>query len=283
TRINCPGGLQFGAHYFRCWKKGGHGPVTLHEALVQSCDTFFYQVAQRIGIDTIAEYARKFGLGAPTGIDLEHEKGGTIPDSAWKRRRFKQPWYGGETLSASIGQGYVTATPLQMANAIAMLATAKRYRPHFVLQVETPEGEVVQRDTPQQMAELNVRPTTLKQVRDALRDVVNTDRGTGKKARLHGVEVAGKTGTSQVVKLGKERLKPDKIPWQHRDHAWFVAFAPVDAPEIAVAAIVEHADGGGGAVAAPLVGEVLTKYFELKRQREQRNYAQNRSTADSTF
>ncbi len=179
TRINCPGGLQFGNHYFRCWKKGGHGPVNLHEALVQSCDVFFYQVAQRLGIDSIAQYARKFGLGMPTGIDLEHEKAGTIPDSAWKRQRFKQPWYAGETLSAGIGQGYVTATPLQMANAIATAAVGKRYRPHFVRQIETPEGEVVRTEQPEITGELNVRATTLRQIREALRDVVNTERGTG--------------------------------------------------------------------------------------------------------
>jgi len=283
TRIHCPGGLQFGNHYFRCWKKGGHGSVNLHEALVQSCDVFFYQVAQRLGIDVIAQYARAFGLGMPTGIDLEHEKAGTIPDSAWKRKRFKQPWYAGETLSAGIGQGYVTATPLQMANAIATAAVGKRYRPHFVRQIETPEGEVIHSEQPEMLGELKVRATTLREVRDGLRDVVNTDRGTGKKARIAGFEVAGKTGTSQVVKLGKERLKAAQIPWQHRDHAWFVAFAPVDAPEIAVAAIVEHADGGGGAVAAPVVRAVIQKYVELKTQRGGSKYAQNRSPAIGTF
>jgi len=277
TRIHCPGGLQFGNHYFRCWKKGGHGAVNLHEAIVQSCDVFFYQVAQRLGIDTIAQYARTFGLGMPTGIDLEHEKAGTIPDSAWKRKRFKQPWYAGETLSAAIGQGYVTATPLQMANMIATAAVGKRFRPHFVRQVATPEGEVVHVETPEETGALKVRPTTLMQVREALRDVVNTDRGTGKKARLTGVEVAGKTGTSQVVKLGQTRLKASQLPWQQRDHAWFVAYAPVDAPEIAVAALVEHADGGGGAIAAPVAREVLARYFELKKQRENANYAENRS------
>jgi penicillin-binding protein 2 len=283
THINCPGGLQFGNHYFRCWKKGGHGAVNLHEALVQSCDVFFYQVAQRLGIDVIAQYARAFGLGLPTGIDLEHEKTGTIPDSEWKRKRFKQPWYAGETLSAGIGQGYVTATPLQMANAIATTAVGKRYRPHFVRQVETPEGEVIHREEPEIIGELRVRATTLREVRDGLRDVVNTERGTGKKARIKGIEVAGKTGTSQVVKLGKERLKAAQIPWQHRDHAWFVAYAPVDAPEIAVAAIVEHADGGGGAVAAPVVKAVIQKFVELKAQRGENKYAQNRSPAAGTF
>ncbi|MCX8072208.1 MAG: penicillin-binding protein 2 [Candidatus Binatia bacterium] len=283
THVNCPGGLSFGNHYFRCWRKGGHGSVNVHEALVQSCDTFFYQVAQRLGVDVIAAYARKFGLGSPTGIALEHERGGVIPDSAWKQRRFRQPWYAGETLSVAIGQGYVTATPLQMANAVAMLATGKRFRPHFVLQVESPEGEVVAREEPEEVERLDLRATTLKQIRDALRDVVESERGTGKKARLRGIPVAGKTGTSQVVKLGKDRTKPERLPRHHRDHAWFVAYAPADDPEIAAAAIVEHADGGGGQVAAPLVREVLSEYFALKEQRERRSYAQDRSPADRTL
>jgi penicillin-binding protein 2 len=283
TRIHCPGGLQFGNHYFRCWKKGGHGTVNLHEALVQSCDVFFYQVAQRLGIDAIARQARVFGLGLPTGIPIEHERAGTIPDVAWKRQRFKQPWYAGETLSAAIGQGYVTVTPLQMANLIAMVAVGKRYRPHFVRQVETPDGTIVQTETPEVIATLNVRATTLMQVREGLRDVVNTERGTGKKARLTGIEAAGKTGTSQVVKMGKERLKSTQLPWQHRDHAWFVAYAPVDAPEIAVATLVEHAEGGGGAVAAPIAHDVMETYFRLKKERDKGKYAQNRSSADRPF
>lgn len=254
--------------------------MNVHEALVQSCDTFFYQVAQRLGVDVIASYARKFGLGLPTGIALEHERSGTIPDTEWKQRRFRQPWFAGETLSVAIGQGYVTATPLQMANAMAMMATGRRFRPHFVLQVEGPEGDVVARQEPEEVARLELRATTLKQVRDALRDVVESERGTGKRAQLRGIPVAGKTGTSQVVRLGKDRPKASRLPRHHRDHAWFVAYAPADDPEIAVAAIVEHADGGGGQVAAPLVREVLQEYFSLKEQRENRNYAQDRPKAD---
>lgn len=283
TRIHCPGGMQFGNHYFRCWKHGGHGSVDLHLALVQSCDTFFYQVAQRLGIEPIAKYARLFGMGMPTGIDLEHERSGIIPDTAWKRKRFKQNWYAGETLSAAIGQGYVTATPLQMANVIAATAVGKRFRPHFVKQVESPEGEVIQRVEPELTATLPIKASTLNIVRAGLRDVVNAGNGTGKKAKLSQVEVAGKTGTSQVVKIGRERLKPGQMAFHHRDHAWFVAYAPVENPEIAVAAIVEHADGGGGAVAAPLVREVMHKFFELKRQRESMKYAENRSSAVGTF
>lgn len=278
TSVSCSGGLTFGNRYFRCWRKGGHGSVNVHEALVHSCDTFFYQVAQRLGVDLIAQYARLFGLGLPTGIDLDHERAGTIPDSAWKFRRFRQPWFAGETLSVAIGQGYVTATPLQMASAVAMLATGKRYRPHLVLQVEHPDGTVIHSEQPELVAELGVRSVVAKQVRDALRDVV--ERGTGKNARLQAISVAGKTGTSQVVRLGKERPRADRQPREHRDHAWFVAYAPADEPEIAVAAIVEHAEGGGGAVAAPLVREVLREFFALKTEREGRQHAENRPAID---
>ncbi len=249
--------------------------MDVHQALVQSCDVFFYQVAQRLGIDTIARYARAYGLGMPTGIDLEHEKPGTIPDTAWKRRRFKPPWYAGETLSAGIGQGYVTATPLQMAGVISTLAVGKRYRPHYVKQIETLDGEIVHKEEPEVVATLKVRPTTLMQVREGVRDVVNAPNGTGKNARLNGILAAGKTGTSQVVKMGSERIKSSQMPWQQRDHAWFVAYAPVDNPEIAVATLVEHAEGGGGAVAAPIAKQVMQTYFDLKKQREGASYAQN--------
>ncbi|MFQ5668301.1 MAG: penicillin-binding protein 2 [Candidatus Binatia bacterium] len=283
TRIYCPGGLRFGKHYFRCWKKGGHGAVNVHDALVQSCDVFFYQVAQRLGIDVIARYARAFGLGQPTGIDLEHEKAGRIPDTAWKHERFKQPWYAGETLSAAIGQGYVTATPLQMANLIATTAVGKRFRPHLVKQIEAPDGTVIRTVVPEVTGTLKVRQTTLKQVREALRDVVNTARGTGRRARLGDVEVAGKTGTAQVVRLRRTRPTADRIPWQQRDHAWFVGYAPVDAPQIAVAALVEHAAAGGGAVAAPLARQIIQAYFRLQESREGAKYAQDRSQTHRAF
>jgi penicillin-binding protein 2 len=280
TRIHCNGGVQFGNHYFRCWKKGGHGSMNLHEALVQSCDTFFYQVAQRLGVDTIARYARAYGLGTRTGIELEHEQAGTIPDTAWKRKRFKQPWFAGETLSVGIGQGYVTATPLQMANLIATVAVGKHFRPRYVSRVETPDGEIVHTEEPETRGVLEVRDTTIRQIRDALHDVVA--RGTGKKAQLKGIEVAGKTGTSQVVTLGKERIKASKLPREQRDHAWFVAYAPTDDPQIAVATLVEHAEGGGGAVAAPIAQQVMETFFRLKNEREA-GYAENRSSTRRTF
>jgi penicillin-binding protein 2 len=273
TRIHCNGSFQFGNKRFRCWKKGGHGSMNVHDALVNSCDVFFYQVGQRLGIETIAQYARAFGLGLPTGVTLEHEKGGIVPDPAWKQKRFKQPWYAGETVSVSIGQGYVTATPMQMAQLIAATSTGVLRRPHLVKRVESATGEVIEEVHPEDRSNLPLRKTTLLQVQAALTDVVAG--GTGKNARLPNISVAGKTGTSQVVTLGEKRVKANELPWQQRDHAWFVAYAPTENPQIAVATLVEHAEGGGGAVAAPVTRGVLSAFFHLQEERAPKRYAQN--------
>ena len=281
TRIYCGGSLHFGNRDFRCWKKGGHGWMNLHQAIVQSCDVFFYQVGQRLGVDTIAEFARRFGLGQPTGILLDHEKSGTIPDSVWKRRRYGEPWYSGETLSVAVGQGYVTATPLQMASLMATVAAnGSRHRPYFVDRIETPTGEEV--DSGDRAAvKTGIRASTLTQIQAALRDVVQADSGTGKRARLPGIEVAGKTGTSQTVRMGKQDRKVNQmtLPREFRDHAWFVAFAPVGAPEIAVACLIEHAGGGGGLLAAPIVQKVLAHYFSGKTPPAPENDRQTASTS----
>ena len=260
--VHCSGGIPFGNHFFRCWKKGGHGGVDLHWAVVESCDVFFYQYGQKLGVDGIAKYSRALGLGMPTGVALENEKAGLIPDSAWKQRRFKQPWFPGETLSVAIGQGYVTATPLQMANLAATLANGgTRYRPRYLKQVQSADGSITSTPEPEVLGQAELKPATLDKVRAAMRDVVMSERGTGKKARVLGTEVAGKTGTAQVVKLGVDRERSNKGAKKTRDHAWFIAYAPIDAPEIAIAAIVEHAGGGGGAIAAPLVQTILNHYF----------------------
>ncbi len=261
--VSCGGGMQFGGHFFHCWRKGGHGTVSLHAAIVESCDVFFYQVGRRLGIDGIADYARRLGLGLPKGIRLEHEKGGTIPDSQWKRRRFKQQWFEGETLSVAIGQGYVTATPLQMAQLAAMIANGgTRYRPHYVKRVEAPDGTIKEEFEPEVLAEAHLKKTTLEHVRAGMRDVVMTDRGTGKKARVPGIEVAGKTGTAQAVGA-------DAAPHgsrESRDHAWFIAFAPVEAPEIAIGVLIEHAGEHGGTVAAPVAQQIMSRYFNRNQE-----------------
>ena len=267
TRIFCGGSYTFANRTFRCWKKGGHGSVDLHRALVESCDVYFYQVGVKIGVDAIAEYAHRFGLGEVTGVSLDHEKPGLIPSTEWKRARFNEPWFQGETLSVAIGQGYVLATPLQMANVIATVANGgTRYRPHFVRRIDNAAGEVVEEIQPEVVGNAGLRKSTLLQIREALRDVVNASNGTGKKAKLPNIDVGGKTGTSQVFKMGKQ-VKTHNMARHLRDHAWFVAFAPVDAPEIAIAVLIEHAGGGGGAMAAPIAHDVADFYFALTRGR----------------
>lgn len=275
TRVTCHGAVAFGNRRFRCWRKGGHGTVDVVAALERSCDVFFYQAAQRLGIDTISRYARLLGLGAPTGIELPHEKTGLVPDRDWKRRHFGEPWYPGETLPVGIGQGYLTATPIQIAQMAAMAATGKRFRPHILKRIESPEGKVLRTVEPELIARLDADPSVLARVGTALVRAVNSPQGTGRLAQLPYVDVAGKTGTSQVVRLGKERRRVEETPREERDHAWFVAYAPAEDPRIAVAALIEHADGGGGAVAAPAAREVLESYFLQEERARPRLYAQN--------
>jgi penicillin-binding protein 2 len=264
TRFSCSGGFPFGRRVFHCWKKGGHGSVDLHQAIAQSCDVYFYQVGQRLGINAIAEYARKFGMGAPLGIGLDHEAGGVIPDPVWKKERLGSAWFAGETLSVVIGQGYVTATPLQMAVVAATVANGGTvYRPHIVKRVLGDDGEPIKEFRPEVLQKTGIDPRILQIVREGMRDVVNSRAGTGKKAQLPTILVAGKTGTSQVIAGTKGKGKG--LPRQYRDHAWFIAFAPADAPEIAVACLLEHAGEGGGAAAAPVVKEVLSSYFAITR------------------
>jgi penicillin-binding protein 2 len=257
--VVCRGGMSLGGHRFGCWRRSGHGAVDLHRAIVQSCDVFFYQLGQRLGIDAIAVWSRRFGLGAPTGIRLLNEKAGLIPDSQWKLRRFKRPWLAGETMSASIGQGYVTTTPLQMAVVAATMANGGLvYRPHYVKRVLAPDGSLREEIAPELLHDGPIfSPATAAKVRGAMRDVVMSGGGTGSKARIRAVEVAGKTGTAQTVALrGSNRRSRHS-----RDHAWFIAFAPVEEPRIALAVLVEHAGGGGGKFAAPIAKQILDRWF----------------------
>ncbi len=264
TRFFCRGGLRFGGRFFHCWKKGGHGMVDLHRALVQSCNVYFYQIGQQLGIDAIANYARRFGLGQLTKITLDHEKVGVIPEAAWKEKIFGVPWGARETLSVAIGQGYVSVTPLQMATLTAAVANGGIvYRPYLVRRVESVEGEVVEEYHPEVNLTAGIDQEILNLVRLAMRDVVNSPPGTGKKSRLSNVLVAGKTGTAQTVAGLKE--DETELPRQFRDHAWFIAFAPFADPEIVVVCLVEHAGQGGGAVAAPVVRQVLERYFASTR------------------
>jgi len=264
-RINCPGFLNFGGRRFGCHKKTGHGSVNLREALVQSCDVWFYTVGNRLDVDRIHDYALRFGLGVVSGLGLAEESKGIVPSRAWKEQYFKDPeqkrWFPGETLSVAIGQGAVTSTPIQMARATAALVNGGfLVPPHLVRRVTSRSGVVLEEHDPASVEKnsIGIEPKILKIVTEALIGVVNDARGTGHRAKLpssFNVTVGGKTGTSQVVSGQFHR-----VGTKFDDHAWFVGFAPAENPEIVVAALAEHA-GHGGAAAAPLVRQVMEAYF----------------------
>jgi penicillin-binding protein 2 len=261
TTIHCPGYYRFGDTTFRCWRKKGHGRVELKKALTESCDVYFYHLSERLGVNRIATYAMRSGLGAPLGIALDDEKGGTIPTEAWKLKRFGQKWFKGETLSVGIGQGYVLTTPVQLASMIATVANGGvLYQPRLVKRIRDSNGKVLKEFPPRVIRKTGIRPETYRLVKEGLFAVVNEPQGTGGMARLSEVAVAGKTGSSQVVKLRHDK---GEVPYQFRDHALFVAFAPYEKPEIAVAVLVEHGVHGGSA-AAPIAGLMLRAYFEGK-------------------
>ncbi|RMF85561.1 MAG: penicillin-binding protein 2 [Nitrospinota bacterium] len=259
TAVNCPGYFPFGRRIYRDWKPGGHGILTLHGAIVESCDVYFYRLGNKLGIDTIARYARGFGLGEKTGIDLPHEKSGLVPSAAWKKRERNEPWYPGETISVAIGQGYNLVTPIQLASLISAVANGGTlWKPQLIKRIETADGKVVQEFSPQVRGHLPVHPQNLQVIREALYGVVNEAKGTGRRARIEGFGVAGKTGTVQVVSLRHEKELPPHL----RDHGWFVAFAPFDHPRIALAILGEHG-GKGGSAYAPLAKKIIERYFDL--------------------
>jgi penicillin-binding protein 2 len=263
----CPGSFTLGRRTYRCWKKEGHGSVAVHQAIVRSCDVFFYNAGLALGVDRLAFFARGFGFGRLTEIDLGQETAGLVPTSEWKERRMGEPWQRGETVSISIGQGFNLTTPLQLAVGYAAIANGgDLVRPRLLLRVERRDGTVLEAPPPEVRGRVPVDPEHLAVVRDGLRGVVNEPGGTGGRSRLPDVEVAGKTGTAQVVRLEHtEELEEHEVPLRFRDHAWFVAFAPVDAPEIVVAVLVEHG-GHGGSAAAPIARRVLARYFEGKHE-----------------
>ena len=270
TEVFCPGYYRLGRRVYRCWKRGGHGTVNLDSALSGSCDVYFYQLGVELGIDTIARYAQAFGLGRRTGIHLPNETAGLIPTRRWKEEARGEAWIKGETVSAAIGQGFNLVTLVQLAMSYAALANGETvYTPRLVSRLETWDGEVVERRPPAVGEPIGLDPAAIARIRQALAEVVNAPGGTGGRARLPDVVVAGKTGTTQVVSLDLVKdLEPEDIQIKYRDHALFGAFAPADEPEIAIAVLVEHAGFGGGTVAAPIARAVLERYFEKKRSRE---------------
>ncbi len=246
TGVTCVGGYRAGTRTFRCWRR--HGYVDFYNSIALSCDVFYYQLAQKLGPDNLAQLSRAFGLGERTGIDLPHERKGLVPDTQWKREVLKQPWYGGETLNYGIGQGYLTITPLQ--GAVMTMGIANRgvmYRPHMVKEIRTPDGQLLETIEPEVIHRYEASPQHWDAVIEGMVRVV--ERGTAGAARVPGVRVAGKTGSAEFRKGGKT-------------HAWFIAFAPAENPRVAICVMAEEA-GGGGAIAAPIAGQWLRYFFEL--------------------
>lgn len=260
TRISCPGYMSLGSARFHCWREHGHGAVNVVEALEQSCDVFFYEAARRVGVDAVSAMGRRFGLGGVLGLDLPGELPGLMPTRDWKRARFKQQWHKGETLVNGIGQGYVLATPLQLAVMTARLANGGRaVTPWFAASGAAPPAPPA----------IGVGKANLELVVRGMHEVIHGKRGTARAATLgiDGVEMAGKTGTSQVKRISKaDRAtgahKRKDRPWKDRDHALFVCFAPYASPRYAISVIVEHGEGGS-TTASPIARDIMRRCLEL--------------------
>jgi penicillin-binding protein 2 len=262
--IACPGYYTLGNRTYNCWQETGHGAVKLHRALKESCDVYFYKIGNRLGIDTIAHYAKLCGLGQKTGFELDNEKEGLIPTTEWKLRRWGVPWQAGETISASIGQSFVLVTPLQMARLISAIFNGGRlYQPKIVLRIAEEKNHVYH-FTPTLMGEIGIREENLEHLKKGLFAVVNDPQGTGFNASVDGISVAGKTGTAQVIgtDASKATGSDDETPEEFKDHAWFVSVAPVEDPKIAIAVLIENG-GHGGTVAAPIARDLIAEYMDI--------------------
>ena len=266
TKFKCTSSFKLGRRVFRCWDWRGHGKTDLYKALVESCDVYFYNLGLKLGIKKLAYYSRKCGLGVKTGVDLAHESSGLIPTPEWKIRRFHQKWQGGETLTIAIGQGYTLVTPIQMARLIASVANGGTiYRPQFIDQVVDCSGRVSKAFEKEAQGRLPATSYQLALIKKALLGVVQDKKGTGGRCRIKGLQVAGKTGTAQVIKQSKRRMD-EKMAWRYRDHAWFVAYAPAQDPQIAVAVLVEHG-GHGGSAAAPIARKIILRWLQIENPR----------------
>ncbi|MCP4395216.1 MAG: penicillin-binding protein 2 [Alphaproteobacteria bacterium] len=269
--FDCRGKIKYGTHTFHCWKRYGHGKMNLKDAIKQSCDVYFYEIAKKVGIDKIADMARRLGLGAVTNVGLLHEKHGLIPDHEWKKKTYNERWQPGETLIAAIGQGYVLTTPLQLAVMTSRIANGGfAVTPSIINEISSEETKNINGVlNSKKFDSINVSKKHLKLVRDAMFSVVNERRGTGHSSRIDvgGVKMSGKTGTTQVKRISMQERKkgiiPQKeLPWKYRNHALFVGYAPADNPKYAVSVVVEHG-GSAGKVAAPIAKEVMEKTLEL--------------------
>jgi penicillin-binding protein 2 len=260
TQFHCNGGVALFGDYFRCWKEGGHGTVDLLNGFKKSCNVYFYNVGALLGIDRIAKYARMFGLGSRTGVDMGQENPGLIPDTEWKRRTYGVQWYSAETVSVAIGQGAVGVTLLQLADVAAAVANeGVIYRPHFAREIRAGSGKIVKQFDPSILRKVPLSPSVWRFLKLAMWSVVN-DNGTGSKARVEGFDVCGKTGTAQVAGERKGKAGAGGVPG---NNSWFLCFAPRDHAEIVVAVFVPGG-GHGGETAAPIAGRVLQRFFARK-------------------
>ncbi|MDD5475230.1 MAG: penicillin-binding protein 2 [Syntrophales bacterium] len=270
--IVCRGTFPFGDRTFRCWRREGHGALNLRQAIVQSCDVFFYTLGLQLGVDTIAEYARAFGLGSLTGIEIAGEKEGLVPTRGWKLQQLREPWQQGETVSVSIGQGFLGATPLQLVRVFASLSNGGMlYKPRILDRIESPQGDLIESFPAEPIGRLPLSAEHIKLLNSAMWGVVNEPRGTGRAAHRKERDVCGKTGTAQVVSMpDDDKSKESEIPYRFRDHALFACSVPCEDPRITVLVVVEHG-GHGGSAAAPIAKKVVDWY--MKNRPEDPAYA----------
>jgi len=267
TTFSCRGGFPYGGRVFRCWKKGGHGSVNIHRAIVESCDVFFYNLGLRLGVDRIHEMSDIIGLGRVTGIDLPGEKDGLVPSTKWKKKTYGQPWFEGETVSVSIGQGAVWLTPAQLVQLASFVANEGiNYKPHIVNRIVSPEGKVLKTFEPVINANVKLKKDTIRLVKEGMKGVVNEGSGTAYGSRLENVSMSGKTGTAQSVGEKGRNLG---------DHAWFIAYAPSDNPSVAISVLVEYG-GHGSSAAAPVAKMVTDRMFNEKKEIKEARLNENR-------
>ncbi|MFO7783178.1 MAG: penicillin-binding protein 2 [Thermodesulfobacteriota bacterium] len=261
--VFCGGRYKLGSHTFRCWRRQGHGNMDFHRAMRESCDVYFYRLGRRLGVDSIARYSKMLGLGNKSGLDLGGERPGLVPTREWKLKRFGVAWQPGETISTSIGQSFVQVTPIQAARMIAAVFNGGVLHQPKVVRWAGKGERTEYRSEPTVVSRLDVTPENLLRLQRSLIAVVNEPRGTGRRAQVTGVTVAGKTGTAQVIGLDAEKAsrKEGDVPERFRDHAWFVAVAPAENPSVAIAVLIENAGHGGGREAAPIAGELIRAYL----------------------
>jgi penicillin-binding protein 2 len=256
TNFLCRGSFPFGNRVFKCWKKGGHGNVAIHRGIVESCDVFFYNVGVRLGIDRIHAMADSIGLGKLTGIDLPGEKQGLVPSSEWKKKTFGEPWYEGETVSVSIGQGAVWLTPIELAQLASFVANeGVTFTPQIVNKIVSPEGKAIKVFDPVMNTNVKLKKEVINTVKEGMKGVVNEPSGTAYGSRIQNINMSGKTGTAQVASLEKGK--------HLGDHAWFIAFAPAEAPSISICVLVEHG-GHGSSVSAPIAKIITENIYKTK-------------------